>query len=157
MVKTLEPRRLESGQTILKEEESSEEIIFLMVGKVNVGYNQKHFLDENKVNMTSRLQVMGQKNAKFNYPINVKPGVPIGIFEIIFGQTSHFIYKTGDYSEVHDKQMYSSDIPRTDCFFIRRKAWAEMIEETDGIPKSLKKNILRIYMEKVYLPIQRYQ
>lgn len=29
--------------------------------------------------------------------------MPIGIFEIVFGQTSHFEYKTADYSEVHDK------------------------------------------------------
>lgn len=106
--------------------------------------------------MTSRLQVLGQ-SAKFYYPISIRSGVPIGMFEIMFGQTSHFIYKTNDYSEVHDKQMYSSDIPRTDSFFIRRKAWVEMLEETDGVPKSLKKNILRMYMEKIYLPIQRYQ
>ena len=39
MVKTLEPRRLETNQILLKQEESAEEILFLMVGKVNVGYN----------------------------------------------------------------------------------------------------------------------
>ena len=55
-----------------------------MVGRVNVGYNQQHFLKENKVNMSSQLQIMGKKSAKFNYPISIKAGIPVGIFEILF-------------------------------------------------------------------------
>ena len=97
---------------------------------------------------------------KFQFPVSVNAGMPVGLYEIVFDVTSHFMYKTTDLDEIHAAQ-YSAEneksIATTDCFFIRRRTWVELVNESDGLPNGLKKAIFQAYMEKVYFPMINYQ
>lgn len=86
--------------------------------------------------------------------------MPVGLYEIVFETESHFNFRTSHLDEVHAAQYLAENemkIATTDCFFIRRKTWLKVVEESDGLPKSLKKAIFQSYMEKAYLPMVNYQ
>jgi len=48
---------------------------------------------------------------KFQFPLALKAGQPIGAFEVMFNQPAMYLYKTYRLKR------------SIDCFFIRRKSW----------------------------------
>jgi len=148
------------------QKEKFDQIIFLIEGSFKVGYNREFFLFENGVKSASELgKVFVQRKTKipllssfkheesdiaehkFEFPLTIRPGQAIGLFELTFNQESSYIYRNA-----HDDSSV--------CYFVRLQNWHRLIQETDSlsdISKAFKKYALSDYLNKIYYPITLHQ
>ena len=120
-----------------------EEIIFPLVGQINIGYNYMRHLRENDIKVSMDIRQPCDVGKKYQFPLTINASVPVGLYEIVFENRSHFTYKTNDMEEIHQAQHSSFvNFSRTDSFFLRRKNWIKVVEDSDGLPKQLRKAIL---------------
>mmetsp|Transcript_6273 Transcript_6273/g.10212 ORF Transcript_6273/g.10212 Transcript_6273/m.10212 type:complete len:125 (+) Transcript_6273:203-577(+) len=93
---------------------------------------------------------LGEQNLKkkFRYPVNLRPGFIVGMFEWAFSYHSKFVYKPTKASS------------KMDAFFIRRanlsKVFASDKTLVDTVAR-FNKFVLLDYINKIYLPIVRFQ
>ena len=65
LVKVLEPRRLNSLDIIQRSDDNVQEIIFMMVGTLDVGYNHQQLLHQNKMSMEKDVRPFPDTGKKF--------------------------------------------------------------------------------------------
>lgn len=55
-----------------------------MIGQIEIGYNYKKHLQNNDCKLTIDLRPIEQKGNKYQYPVSVNAGLPVGLYEIVF-------------------------------------------------------------------------
>ena len=149
----LEPKQLCPNTLLYRQYEPVEEIIFLINGKVQIGFNYDEFLSFQGFNfcnerknskvmkkstkqqsqLSKMLSTMKQskKNmdkSKYVFPVHLHPGRCIlGIYEVSFNEEASYTYKTSKFSNSFFKSFTQQH--GFDCFFIRRKNWKDLVKE----------------------------
>ena len=132
---------------------------------VMVGFGYHSFMKKLKSRMSL---VLGKSKAKLNlkqikndrstqFPVTLKPGFAVGMFEALFGLPSRFIYKLIPLAEAEHTNIVLKG------FFLRLKNWRIIDEKMShlkdwpAIRDAFKDNVFVNFFEKAYVPIKEEQ
>ena len=170
LLKYLEPMKFKKNVLLQGQKESFDQVIFLMEGRIDIGYNCEFFLFENGIKSAKEVSrkmiqrkatrkklstlLFGNKKEKqqdtqrFQFPHSVGPGQAIGLFELSYERKTQFVYRI-------------SRQTNADGYFMRLSNWHKFREETQEefaeAFKSFQKYVLADYINKIYLPLQSDQ
>jgi len=138
----LEPMMARAGTTIFKQNERVGEIVFLIKGVFEVGYNHE-FMVRSRGLSSSQIQQKNKNNTyslysralksfkksfnlqnnpyqQFRFPLRLKPGQAIGFYQTMFEKQFKFIYRAEKEQDCH-------------CFFIRKQNYKRVMQMSSNL------------------------